>query len=77
MVLLFALRAVCLIIGFAMLQWSLQKAIGDGPSQSLAKELIGSGDAFFTLGYGDVVPRALLARFLVIAEAAPVSDSSR
>jgi Uncharacterized conserved protein len=69
MVLLFALWAVCLIVGFGLLQWALREATSDGPSQSLAREMIVSGDAFFALGYGDIVPRTLAARLLVIVEA--------
>lgn len=69
MVLLFALWAVCLIAGFGLLQWALHEAVADGPSLSLAREMIVSGDALFTLGYGDIVPRTLAARFLVVVEA--------
>lgn len=69
MVLLFSLWAICMIVGFGLLQWALREATGDGPAQSIARELIVSGDAFFTLGYGDIVPRTLAARLLVILEA--------
>jgi Ion channel len=67
MVSLFTLWAVCLIFGFGLVQWALQSP--DGRGQSLGREMIISGDAFFTLGYGDVVPRNMLARVLVICEA--------
>lgn len=67
MVLLFTLWAVCLILGFGLVQWALQTPGGQG--QSLGREMIISGDAFFTLGYGDVVPRNAFARVLVIFEA--------
>ncbi len=69
MVLLFTLWAVCMIIGFGLLQWALREITADGPSRSFAREMIVSGDAFFTLGYGDIVPRTLAARLLVIVEA--------
>jgi hypothetical protein len=69
MVLLFTLWALCMIVGFGLLQWALREVTADGPSQSFAREMIVSGDAFFTLGYGDIVPRTLAARLLVIIEA--------
>lgn len=68
MVMLFTLWAVCLIVGFGLLQWVLQAVMADGPSQSLGREMILSGDAFFTLGYGDIVPRNVVARLMVILE---------
>ncbi len=69
MVLLFSLWALCLIGGFGLVQWSLQAGLGGGESLPLTREMIVSGDAFFTLGYGDIVPRGLLTRVLVILEA--------
>jgi hypothetical protein len=68
MVLLFVLWAACLLLGFGLLHWGLQFTATGGPYQSLGREVILSGDAFFTLGYGDVVPRGALARVLVILE---------
>lgn len=65
MVLLFAFWALCLIVGFGLIQWSLTQ----GDESPFGRELIISGDAFFTLGYGDIVPRNALARVLVILEA--------
>lgn len=69
MVLLFTLWAVCMIVGFGLLQWALRELTADGPPRSFAREMIVSGDAFFTLGYGDIVPRTFAARLLVIIEA--------
>lgn len=69
MVLLFALWAACLIVGFGLMQWALQRLVPDAGSDSLAAQMLVSGDAFFTLGYGDNVPHNLLARLLVIVEA--------
>jgi Ion channel len=43
--------------------------LGSNASQSLGREMIMSGDAFFTLGYGDIVPRHAIARLLIILEA--------
>lgn len=67
MVALFGFWAACLIAGFGVMQWSLQPP-GAG-ADGLLGQVIVSGDAFFTLGYGDNVPHARLARFLVIVEA--------
>ncbi|WPB55836.1 potassium channel family protein [Xylophilus sp. GOD-11R] len=67
MVALFGLWATCLIVGFGLVQWSLLQSGAEG--RGLAGQIIVSGDAFFTLGYGDNVPHARLARFLVILEA--------
>lgn len=69
MVMIFALWAVCLIAGFGLLQWAVQSPSTGDQWQSLASEMIVSGDAFFTLGYGDIVPRNAMARLLVILEA--------
>ncbi len=69
MVSIFMLWAVSLVTGFGLLQWATHSILGDGPARSLASELIVSGDAFFTLGYGDAVPRSTLARMLIIVEA--------
>jgi hypothetical protein len=67
---LFGVWAAGLILGFAMLHWSLGSAV------SLAKEtptfwieLYLSGTTFFTLGLGDVVPRTGLTRGLTVVEA--------
>ncbi|MDM0110407.1 potassium channel family protein [Variovorax sp. J22R24] len=69
MVMLFALWAVSLIVGFGMMQWALQVLVPDSGSNELVDQIIVSGDAFFTLGYGDNVPHHWLARLLVILEA--------
>lgn len=67
MVALFSLWGICLIGGFGLMQWSVVE--GDHASATLLGQIIVSGDAFFTLGYGDNVPGERLARFLVIVEA--------
>ncbi len=69
MVMLFAIWGACLIVGFGLMQWALQQLVPDAGSDSLAAQILVSGDAFFTLGYGDNVPQNLLARLLVIVEA--------
>lgn len=69
MVMLFALWAICLIVGYGLIQWALQAVMAGGAVQSVGRELIMSGDAFFTLGYGDIVPRGTVPRLIVILEA--------
>ncbi|WP_431121541.1 ion channel [Variovorax paradoxus] len=68
MVMLFALWGSCLILGYGLMQWALQGLLHAG-SESLVRQIIVSGDAFFTLGYGDNVPDHTLSRLLVIVEA--------
>jgi hypothetical protein len=62
--------AAGLILGFALLQWAGGSAIqgADGMSP-FAADLYLSGTTFFTLGLGDVTPRAALARALTVIEA--------
>ena len=71
MVMLFALWAASLVVGFGLMQWALQRLVpGAGVgADALIDQIIISGDAFFTLGYGDNVPHHSLARLLVILEA--------
>jgi hypothetical protein len=69
MVMLFALWGVSLVCGFALVHWGLQGIIPNAGSDTLLTLIVISGDAFFTLGYGDNVPHHWLARLLVIFEA--------
>ncbi len=69
MVMLFVLWGASLIFGFGLMQWALQRFVPDAGSDALISQIIVSGDAFFTLGYGDNVPHNALARVLVIVEA--------
>lgn len=69
---LFAVWAVTLIVGFALVHWSLETPLFmasqlDRPS--LGTYLYMSGVTFFTLGYGDVAPTGSLGRFIAVAEA--------
>jgi len=69
MVMLFALWGASLIVGFGLVQWALQRLVPNAGANALLDLIIISGDAFFTLGYGDNVPQHWLARLLVIFEA--------
>jgi len=69
MVMLFALWAASLVVGFGLMQWALHGAGSQPLFETLVADIIVSGDAFFTLGYGDNVPQHSLARMLVILEA--------
>jgi hypothetical protein len=63
---LFAVWVAALIIGFGVLEWSVQPA---GSVASLRDELYMSGVTFFTLGYGDIVPHSGAARLVAVLEA--------
>jgi hypothetical protein len=65
MVILFAVWAVGLILGFGVLQWALQGAT----RSPLTEQLYLSGVTFFTLGYGDIVPHTGAGRVLSVVEA--------
>lgn len=67
MVVLFALWATMLVIGFGLIDWDLQ---GHGSAHSsLPEQIYLSGVTFFTLGYGDVVPHAAITRGASVIEA--------
>lgn len=59
--------AVGLIAGFALLQWSLHSPL-NLPDADLGTYFYLSGTTFFTLGFGDVVPRGTLGRALAVLE---------
>jgi len=69
MVLLFSLWALCLIVGFGLLQWSLPGLYGSEPGPTLTERLFMSGSAFFTLGDSSSTKDLAVIRILVIAEA--------
>ena len=61
--------AVGLILGFALLQWSLGSELHTpGEDARFPVYLYLSGVTFFTLGFGDVTPVHPLGRFLAVAE---------
>ncbi|HEY7059883.1 MAG TPA: potassium channel family protein [Chloroflexota bacterium] len=70
LLLLVAMWAGGLILGFGLVLWGLgaQMATSTGDT-SFGTALYGSGTTFFTLGLGDVVPHTPLGRALVVLEA--------
>ncbi|HMB03185.1 MAG TPA: potassium channel family protein, partial [Isosphaeraceae bacterium] len=61
--------AVGLILGFALLQWSLGSALHTpGEDARFPVYLYLSGVTFFTLGFGDVTPAHPLGRSLAVVE---------
>ena len=70
LLLLLVVWAVGLISAFGLLQWSLGSSIATpGEPPQLLTDLYFSGTTFFTLGYGDVVPRSAAARVIAVTEA--------
>jgi hypothetical protein len=66
---LFSVWAVGLIVGFALLQWSLGSALHTpGEDAGFPVYLYMSGVTLFTLGFGDVTPIYPVGRFLAVAE---------
>src|SRR5947207_2940630 len=67
---LFASWFFTLIVGFALLHWSLGTALqsADGRADFLTYLYL-SGTTFFTLGYGDVTPVGTAGRALAVVEA--------
>jgi Ion channel len=70
LLLLIAVWAVGLVIGFGLMQYGAGSAVNaSGLEPSFGTDIYLSGTTFFTLGLGDVVPRSGLARSLVVVEA--------
>ncbi len=68
---LLAIWAGSLIVGFALLNWSIGTEL-DYPvhaDDSFFTYVYFSGTTFFTLGYGDVVPKTVWGRALSVTEA--------
>src|SRR6267143_2653270 len=70
LILLLAFWAAGLIFGFALLQFGLgaHEQLSNEPI-TFGKLLYHSGETFFTLGYGDIVPVSRVARALSVLEA--------
>jgi hypothetical protein len=62
--------AAGLIIGFALLQYGIgeHEQLGNEPI-TFGRVVYHSGETFFTLGYGDIVPTSPTSRFLSVLEA--------
>jgi hypothetical protein len=70
LILLLAFWALGLIFGFALVQYGAGEHVrlGNEPI-TFGVLLYHSGETFFTLGYGDIVPSSALARALAVGEA--------
>lgn len=69
-ILLLALWAGFLIMGFALLAWGERLPLkGTDGTPRFPDYLYSSGETFFTLGYGDLVPGSPLGRALAVLEA--------
>jgi hypothetical protein len=67
---LLGLWAVTLIFGFALLQYGAGEHVQlSGEPITFGRLLYHSGETFFTLGYGDIVPISPTARLLAVVEA--------
>ncbi|MGA9800443.1 MAG: potassium channel family protein [Terriglobales bacterium] len=70
LIFLLILWAAGLIFGFALLQYGLGEHVRlSGEPLTFGILVYHSGETFFTLGYGDIVPSSGLARFLSVVEA--------
>jgi hypothetical protein len=70
LIFLLALWAAGLIFGFTLLQFGAGDHVQiNGRPVSFYGLLYHSGETFFTLGYGDIVPVSKVARFLAVLEA--------
>ena len=70
LIMLLAFWAACLIMGFALLQYGIggHEQLGNEPI-TFGRIMYHSGETFFTLGYGDIVPTSSWARALSVIEA--------
>jgi hypothetical protein len=70
LIMLLAFWAATLICGFALLQYGIggHEQLGNEPI-TFGRIIYHSGETFFTLGYGDIVPTSRLSRFLSVLEA--------
>src|ERR1700681_3948745 len=70
LIFLLILWAAGLIFGFALLQYGVGEHFRlSGEPLSFGLLVYHSGETFFTLGYGDIIPRSGLARALAVVEA--------
>src|SRR4029077_6177565 len=70
LIFLLALWAAALIFGFALLQYGAGEHFRlSGEPLSFGLLIYQSGETFFPLGYGDIIPSSGLARALAVIEA--------
>ncbi|HEY7096816.1 MAG TPA: ion channel [Terriglobales bacterium] len=70
LIFLLGLWAIGLIFGFTLLQYGTGQHLQfEGQVTSFRLLFYHSGETFFTLGYGDIVPTTTTARFLAVLEA--------
>ena len=70
LLMLLTVWAVCLIFGFALIQWAINSRIGSlNGSNGFLTDLYFSGTTLFTLGLGDIIPIDPAARFMTVLEA--------
>jgi Ion channel len=71
LLLLLAMWAMCLVFGYALLQWALGLRLNvPDETVNLGTHLYLSGVTFFTLGFGDVTPMSIVGRTITVLEAA-------
>jgi hypothetical protein len=69
LLLLIALWAAGLVLGFGLLQWGLRSPLSpDAAAGTLPQYLYLSGTTFFTLGLGDVAPLSAAGRTVMVLE---------
>src|SRR5882762_2896250 len=71
LLMLLTMWALGLILGYAILLWSVNGRLNVPPAETnFGTYLYLSGTTFFTLGFGDVVPLLPMGRLFVVIEAA-------
>src|SRR5579871_719369 len=67
LLMLFLFWALCLILGFTLVQWGLGSHVNSVASHpGFGTDLYMSGTTFFTLGLGDVTPNTPLAQTVAV-----------
>src|SRR5579862_4408339 len=66
---LLVMWGVALIIGFALIDWTIRDQFSLSAPMGIAGWIYYSGASFFTVGANDISARTMAARFLTIAEA--------
>ncbi len=70
LILLLALWAICLMLGFALVQWGLGVPLATtDPNPGFGTYVYMSGVTLFTLGFGDVTPHDGAGRAIAVIEA--------